>query len=243
MTFWTKHKKRLERVFLLGLVLLFPLVIMRQPAVRQALVDLVTLMRESPERGIMLFLVIETFALALTAPVWLMSGLAGYTYGFAKGFVVAWPALITAVTGVFLIGRTFGKKWVTARAAQTHYWKAVNRAVEKDGFKITLLMRLAVALPQNLITYVLSATSIKMRNFVKGSFLGFLPATMVHVYLGSNVDNIAAFVAGESSNHGPMAWITVALGLTLTASALYLASRHARKALDEALAEAARQNG
>jgi uncharacterized membrane protein YdjX (TVP38/TMEM64 family) len=116
----------------------------------------------------------------------------------------------------------------------------VDRAAQKDGFKVALLMRLAVALPQNLITYMLSATSIKSRDFVLGSFLGYLPATVVHVYLGSNVASAAALIAGESSKRGPWAWVTALLGFVLTVTALLIASRYARRALDEALAEGAR---
>ena len=129
MTLWTKHKKRIKRLLLLGLVLLFPFVIMRQPAVRKALVDLVTFMRENPAPGIGLFLVMESFALLLTAPTWLMSGLAGYAYGFMWGFVLAWPALIVSATVVFLVGRLFARKWLATRSAETHFCKAVNRAV------------------------------------------------------------------------------------------------------------------
>jgi len=152
MTFWNKHKKRIQRLLLLGLVLLFPLVVMRVPTVRKALVDLVTFMRETKVQGITLFLGIEALALLLTTPTWLMSGLAGYAYGFIWGFVLAWPALIVSATVVFIVGRTVAKKWVASRSAETHFWKAADRAVQKDGFKVALLMRLAVALPQNLIT-------------------------------------------------------------------------------------------
>lgn len=260
MTFWAKHKgfgaqgaagdpkprflnkKRITRVLLLGLVMAFPLLMMRVPAVRQALVNLVAFMRESPPTGIAMFVLVEAFALALTAPTWLMSGLVGYAYGFVWGFVVAWPALMLAVSAVFLLGRTFAKKLVQARSAESHFWKAVDAAAKKDGFKLAMLMRLAVALPQNLVTYMLSATSIRMRDFLAGSMLGYLPATIVHVYVGSSVDSIAAFVAGQSSNRGPWAWVTAAVGFGLTVSAMLLAARYARRALDEALADAARQN-
>lgn len=243
MTFWVKHKYRIKRLFLLGLVLLFPFLVMRVPAVRQALVDLVAFMRETPVQGITLFLVIEAFALLATVPTWLMSGLAGYAYGFGWGFALAWPALIVCATFVFLVGRTFARKFVSARSAETHFWKAVDRAAVKDGFKVALLMRLAVALPQNLITYMLSATSITMRDFVFGSFLGYLPATVVHVYVGSNVASAAALISGESSNRGPGAWMTGVFGFVLTVTALIIVSRYARKSLDEALADAARTNG
>ena len=242
MTFWAKHKKQISRLLLLGLLLILPLLVMRISVVRRALVDLVAFMRETPSSGIAFFLVVEAFALLLTTPTWLMSGLAGYAYGFVWGFVLAWPGLILCASIVFLVGRMFARKIAKARSAETHFWKAVDGAATKDGFKLALLMRLAVALPQNIVTYMLSATSMKMRDFVIGSWLGYLPATVVHVYVGSNVENIASFVAGESSNRGPWAWVTAALGLVLTVTAMLLASRFARKALDEALAEAARAN-
>jgi uncharacterized membrane protein YdjX (TVP38/TMEM64 family) len=242
MTFWVKHKQRIKRLLLLGLVLLIPLLVMRVPAVRRALVDLVAFMRETPPQGIALFLVIEALALLATVPTWLMSGLAGYAYGFGWGFVVAWPGLIVCASVVFLVGRTIARKLISARSAETHFWKAVDRAVRKDGFKVTLLMRLAVALPQNLITYALSATTITMREFVAGSFLGYLPATILHVYVGSNVESAAALISGESSNRGPGAWVTAVLGFVLTVTALIIVSRYARKSLDEALADAARTN-
>ena len=44
-----------------------------------------------------------------------------------------------------------GELWVEARSAEMHYWQAVSRAAEKNGFKIALLMRLAVALPLPLL--------------------------------------------------------------------------------------------
>ncbi len=240
MTFWTKYEKRIKRLLLLGLVLLFPLLVMRVPAVRKALVDLVAFMRETPLPGIGLFLAIEVFALSLTAPTWLMSGLAGYAYGFVWGFVLAWPAVTLSATLILVMARALARKWVAARTAEAHFWKAVNRAVQKDGFKVALLMRLAVALPQNLITYALSATSIKVREFAIGSFFGYFPATVVHVYLGSQFESAAQLVAGESSARGPMAWVTAACGLVLTVGAVIVVSRYARKALDEALADGAR---
>lgn len=242
MTFWAKHKKRIQRLLLLGVVLLVPLLVMRIPTVRKALVDLVTFMREAPIQGVVLFVVIEALALLLTTPTWLMSGLAGYAYGFVWGFVLAWPALIFSTTIVFLFGRTFARKWVASRSAEVHFWKAVDRAAQQNGFKVMLLMRLAVALPQNLVTYMLSATSLRLRDFLWGSFLGYLPATIVHVYVGSHVENITAFVAGESQSRGPGPWITAAIGLVLTISALVVISRYARKALDEVLTEGARSS-
>jgi uncharacterized membrane protein YdjX (TVP38/TMEM64 family) len=213
---------------------------MRVPLVRRALVDLVEFMRDVPMLGVGLFLVVETIALLVTTPLWLMSGLAGYAYGFTWGLLLAWPAVTCCACIVFLVGRTFARKVISARSGEAHFWRAVNQAVRTNGFKIAFLMRMAVVFPQNIATYMLSATSLKLRDLALGSFLGFFPATVVHVYVGSNVENAAALISGENSARGPLAWVTIVLGLVATIAAVFVASRHARRALDEALAEAAR---
>ncbi|MBK9260341.1 MAG: VTT domain-containing protein [Polyangiaceae bacterium] len=242
MAISAKHWKRLSRLLLVGLLLAFPFVVMRVPLVRRALVDLVEFMREVPLLGVGLFLVIETIALLVTTPLWLMSGLAGYAYGFGWGLLLAWPGVTLCACIVFLVGRTFANKIFLARSAETHFWRAVDHAVRTSGFKITLLMRLAVTFPQNLATYMLSATSLKLRDFALGTFCGLFPATVVHAYIGSNVESAAALVSGEHSARGPLAWVTMVLGLALTLAAVFVASRYARRALDQALAEAARAN-
>jgi uncharacterized membrane protein YdjX (TVP38/TMEM64 family) len=240
MTFWAKHKSKFPRLILFGLLLALPFVLLRVQFVRRVLVDLVTYMREVPVGGIAIFLAVETVALMLTTPLWLMSGLAGYAYGFGWGLVLAWPAVTLCACIVFLVGRTFTKRVVSSRTSETHFWRAVNHAVQTNGLEVAFLMRIAVAIPQNIATYMLSATPLKLRDFALGTFCGLLPATTLHVYVGSNVESAAALVSGQNSTRGPLAWVSLAVGLILTVGVVVIASRYARRALDQALAEAAR---
>ncbi len=228
-------RRRLERVLLILGLLALPLVLLRSPAVRGALVSLVTYMREAGVAGVALFLGVEVLALSITTPLWVMSGLAGYAYGFGKGIAVAWPAVTLAVCACFLLGRVSIGKFLSLRAGEAYFWRAIDRAVRADGFKITLLLRVTFALPQNLGTYMLSATPLSLRDFAAGSFLGLLPATLFHVYLGASVESAAALVSGEAKAQGTLAWVTLVLGLVVTLGALVITSRIARRSLDKAL--------
>jgi uncharacterized membrane protein YdjX (TVP38/TMEM64 family) len=221
---------------LLGLLAL-PFILLRMPSVRGALDSLVGLMRETRVAGLALFLAVEAVLMTLTAPIWLMSGLAGYAYGFGKGLAIAWPGVTLGACAAFLVGRVSVGKLLSSRAGEGQFWRAVDRSVRSEGLKITMLMRITFALPQNLMHHMLSATPLSLRDFAAGSFLGLLPATVFHVYLGSSVESAAQLISGGGSSRGPLAWVTLVGGLVLTVGALVVTSRIARRALDKTLVE------
>jgi len=236
-------RRRLERALPFLVLLALPLLLLRSGTVRGALVSLVEYMREAGASGVALFLSVEAFALVITTPLWVMSGLAGYAYGFGKGMLIAWPGVTLAACIAFLLGRVSVGKLLSARAGEAHFWQAVKRAVEEGGFKITLLLRVTFAFPQNFGTYMLSATSVSLREFAAGTFLGLLPATLFHVYVGSTVESAAALVSGEAKAKGPLGWITLVAGLVVTLGALVVTSRIARRSLDRALSSSGAVGG
>jgi uncharacterized membrane protein YdjX (TVP38/TMEM64 family) len=229
--------RRLARILPLLVLLALPLLLLRVPLVRGALVSLVAFMRETSVAGVALFFGAEVIAIMLTAPIWVMSGLAGYAYGFAKGFLIAWPGVTLGACVAFLIGRVSVGKLLSARAGEGAFWRAIDRAVRAEGLKITLLLRVTFALPQNLSTYMLSATPLSLRHFALGTFVGLFPVTMFHVYVGSSVESAAELISGGGSSRGPLAWLTLGAGLVITVAALVLTSRVARRALDKTLVE------
>jgi len=226
---------RILPLLVLGAV---PFLLLRRPEVRGALVDLVAFMRESGLAGLLVFLGVEAVVLSLTAPIWLMSTLAGYAYGFGKGFLIAWLGLTLGLCTTFLIGRFSIGKLLSQRAGEGQFWRAVDRAVRVEGLKITFLLRITFAIPQNLLTYVLSATPLSLRDFALGSAFGLLPITTFYVYLGASVESAAALIAEGGAAKGPLAWAALGLGLVLGLAALIWVSRIARRALDKTLAGA-----
>jgi uncharacterized membrane protein YdjX (TVP38/TMEM64 family) len=229
-------RRRLPRILLILAFMALPLVALRSPAVRGWLVALVLFMRGAGAAGVAAFVGVEALATLLLAPMWLMSGLAGYAYGFGRGLVIALPAITLCTSVSFLLGRLFARAALAPRGEQSHYWEAVRRAVHDEGLKITLLLRVTFAFPQNLLSYLLSATPLRFREFALGTFVGLVPATLLHVYVGSIVESAAALVAGEGSAKGPIGWIALVGGLAATVTGVFFTSRLARRALDRALA-------
>ena len=214
-----------------------PFVLLRLPAVRAAMLSLVAFMRGSGGIGVLVFLGVEAFVMTLTAPIWIMSALAGYAYGFPRGVLVACPGVALGACAAFLLGRVFVGKYLRAQPGQGQFWRAVEQAVTNEGLKITLLMRLTVVVPQNLSSYMLSATPLSLRDFALGTFVGLMPVTAFQVYLGSSVESAIELVSGNGAVRGPLAWIAPALGGVFTLVAIAWSSRIARRALDKALAE------
>lgn len=81
------------------------------------------------------------------------------------------------IVGPYIRGfleRKYGKKF-----------QAIDKAVGKDGLKITLLLRLSPLIPFGMNNYVCGITQMKLWEFVVGTFFGVLPGTTAYCNLGS----------------------------------------------------------
>jgi uncharacterized membrane protein YdjX (TVP38/TMEM64 family) len=80
-------------------------------------------------------------------------------------------------------------------AQQNKKFRAVNKVVSRDGFKVVSLLRLSPLLPLAASNYLYGLTSVSLRDYFFGSWLGMLPGTVAYVSAG-HVSK-AAFVGGE----------------------------------------------
>ncbi|UQA62252.1 TVP38/TMEM64 family protein [Polyangium aurulentum] len=230
--------RRLVRLLPVMAFCALPLLALRSPTMRAALLSLIAFMREAGAAGLAAFIAVEAVALLFVAPLWLMSGVAGYVYGFTHGYMVALPAVALCCTFTFLVGRLFMGKLVAEYTAGNRFWAAVDRAVRADGLKMTLLLRVTVVVPQNLLNYMMSATPVRARDFLLGSFIGLAPMTLFHVYLGTTVSTAAALIARETRASGAVTWATIAGGFVASIVGIVVMVRLGRRALARALADA-----
>lgn len=63
-------------------------------------------------------------------------------------------------------------------------FSSMDRAVEKEGFKLMLLLRLSPLFPFALSNYLYGASSIRFWPYFFGTLLGFAPGTFAYVYAG-----------------------------------------------------------
>jgi uncharacterized membrane protein YdjX (TVP38/TMEM64 family) len=160
---------------------------------------------------------------------------AGLVYGTLIGFLIVSPASMLAATGSFLIARYFARNWVERKLRAYPKFTAVDRAVEKQGFKVVLLVRLQPILPFSLLNYALGLTRVRLRDYVLASWIGMMPATILYVYLGSALHNVSDLFSGGLAKHSvaglALFWGGVGAGVLL----LWLLTRMAKKALQQEL--------
>jgi uncharacterized membrane protein YdjX (TVP38/TMEM64 family) len=157
---------------------------------------------------------------------------AGFLYGAVIGTLVVSPASVVGATLAFLIARYVARDWVTRRLKKYPQAAAIDRAIEKNGFKAVVLLRLQPVLPFNILNYALGLTSIRLRDYMLASWIGMFPATVLYVYLGSIMNDISDLLRGRP-NSGIAGRLLLWGGLAAIVVLVWWLGRIAKKALRE----------
>lgn len=175
------------------------------------------------------------YALATVAfvPGSLLTLAAGAIFGLGKGTALVFVAATLGASVAFLISRYVARGPIERRLAGNERFVAVDRAVAAEGRKIVLLLRLSPVFPFNLLNYALGLTSVRFIDYFVAS-IGMLPGTLLYVYSGKLVGDVARLAAGVPVRRGVGYWLVVTAGLLATAVVTWLVARTARRALQEA---------
>jgi len=163
---------------------------------------------------------------------------AGFLYGAVIGTLVVSPASVAGASLAFLIARYFARDWVTRRLKKYPQAAAIDRAIEKNGFKAVVLLRLQPVLPFNILNYALGLTSIRLRDYMLASWIGMFPATVLYVYLGSVMNDISDLLRGRP-NSGIAGRLLLWGGLAAIMVLVWWLGRIAKKALREEMGPSA----
>lgn|ERR1700704_1668967 len=155
---------------------------------------------------------------------------AGFIYGAVIGTLVVSPASVAGATLAFLIARYLARDWVARRLRKYPQAAALDRAIEKNGFKAVVLLRLQPVLPFNILNYALGLTSIRLRDYMLASWIGMFPATVLYVYLGSVMNDISDLLRGRP-NSGIAGRVLLWGGLAAIVVLVWWLGRIAKKAL------------
>lgn len=182
-------------------------------------------------------------ATVLMIPGSLVTLLIGAIYGPWLGTALVSPASVLGATLAFLLGRTVFRPSMEARMANSPRFTALQGAMEQQGFKILTLVRLSPIFPFTLVNYAFGLTRVSLGAYILGSFLGMLPGTLMYVYLGSAVGDVAS-LASEGLGETDTGWQGQALkwgGLAATLIVTIFITRVAKKALSEAAPDAVQE--
>lgn len=169
-----------------------------------------------------LIYIVGTVALAPSAPLSIAAGLIFQWWGLP---IVIVSATIGA-TLAFIMGRYVARSRVENAIEERPKFKAVDKAVSEEGWKIVGLVRLSPLIPFNLQNYFFGTTKIGLLPYAAATGVGIIPGAAVYVYLGT----IGAASGGEG---GALKWTLLGAGLVATIVVTWFVSKRAQAKLAE----------
>lgn len=109
----------------------------------------------------------------------------GYLFGIAIGAITVWIGSTVGAAAAFIGGRVLTRELVVAGMASNPKRKSTDQAISEHGALFTLLLRLTPLVPFNLLNYLLGLSGISFGQFMLGTWIGVIPATLMYVYLGT----------------------------------------------------------
>jgi uncharacterized membrane protein YdjX (TVP38/TMEM64 family) len=162
---------------------------------------------------------------------------AGALFGLWRGTLIVLIAASLGATAAFLIARHVARERVAARVGRDARFAAIDRAIGASGLRIVILLRLSPVVPFNLLNYALGISSVKLRDFLIAC-LAMLPGTLLYVYYGRVIGDVAALAAGVRADRDVSYYVFLGVGLIATILVTALLARIARRELRNAAPDA-----
>ena len=178
--------------------------------------------------GVVIFIFAYALATILFLPGWIFTVGAGLIYGIVGGTLVALTGAVIGASISFLIARYALRRNIEDYANRSPRFKAIDRAIGQQGWKIIGLLRLSPLIPFNFSNYFYGITSVGFGAYVAVSAICMIPGTLLYAYLGAIGK---AGVSGEASERSVWQYVLLGVGLVATIAVTILVSRIAKKAL------------
>jgi uncharacterized membrane protein YdjX (TVP38/TMEM64 family) len=158
--------------------------------------------------GVVITLILALAHVLIWYPAEILDTAAGYVYGF-------WPGLLLVMVG--WLGNALVAYWIGRHAARPVLYRFIShdrfdrleRMVEAGGATLLLGIRLIPVIPFSLFSMAAGAARANLFTFIWTTIVGYLPITVIFVYLGSRLETL--------SPTDPILWIgaAVLIGLLL----------------------------
>lgn len=183
--------------------------------------------------GGLLFVAIYAAAVVLFIPASWLTLAAGAVFGLVEGVAYVFAGAVLGSALALLVARYLARPWVERWAARAPRFGAIDRAVARDGRRIVFLLRLTPLIPFTALNYLLGLTRISLTDMLLAS-PGMLPGTLLYVYYGRVIGDLAAVAAGAAPPRDAGQYVLLAVGLAATLVVTVHVSRLARRAIDDA---------
>ncbi len=197
--------------------------------------------------GIFLFGLVYILATILLIPGTILTIGAGFVFTKTNNNQIIGTSIASAVvfvgatigsTVAYLLAKYFLRNTINGWATKYRIFKAIDKAIEKNGLKIVFLLRLSPLLPFNVLNYLLGVTSLKLRDYVIAC-LGFIPGTVAFTFIGSTLGSISDVVMNgmmnEEGNNRTIRIVILVVGIIASVLAVVAITFYARRELQKHL--------
>ncbi|MDB9439406.1 TVP38/TMEM64 family protein [Dolichospermum lemmermannii CS-548] len=182
--------------------------------------------------GGIVFIGIYIIATLAFLPAALLTLGAGVIFGVIWGSIYVFIGATLGAIAAFLGGRYLAQGWVKEKISSYKKFAIIDKAVSKEGLKIVLLVRLSPLFPFNLLNYAFGITSVSFQDYLIGS-VGMIPGTIMYVYFGSLVGDIALIGSKNQAGNIILHWVIQIMGLIATIAVTVYVTKIAKKALKD----------
>jgi uncharacterized membrane protein YdjX (TVP38/TMEM64 family) len=156
--------------------------------------------------GVLITLVLALAHVVIWYPAEILDLAVGYVYGFWGGLVLAMVGWLLNALVAYWIGRHAARPALYRFVGQARFDR-LEQAVEAGGATLLLGIRLVPVIPFSLFSMAAGAARADLFMFIWTTIVGYLPLTVVFVYLGSQLE--------ELSPTDPILWLGAAVLIAL----------------------------
>lgn len=131
----------------------------------------------------------------------------------------------------FLLGRYLFRDCVLRLAAGYRLFRAIDAALQGNGLKIMILLRLSPLIPYNALDYMSGVTAIPLRDYSLAC-IALLPGALMLCFIGASAPSLAESTSGATGASRAVKIITIVTGVVFGGSGIFAASYYSKKELD-----------
>jgi uncharacterized membrane protein YdjX (TVP38/TMEM64 family) len=110
---------------------------------------------------------------------------AGFFFGLWWGFFIVLLGNSIAAAISFSLSRQLGARWRKGQVSANPMLRVVEKAVERDAWKIIFLSQLHPLFPTSLLNYLYGLTKIRFSVYMFWTNIGRVPGLFLYTYLGT----------------------------------------------------------
>jgi len=135
--------------------------------------------------GYVLYVVAYVVCCVFVIPAIALTLGAGAIFGFVAGSIVVIIGATLGATVAFLLARGVLRRRVERITAGHVKFRALDRAITREGTKIMWLVRLSGFPPFTWVNYAFGLTGVRLRPYIITTFFGIIPGTLAFTWAGA----------------------------------------------------------